>query len=86
MNLYEYRIEYYDELDKCNKIDYGYTIAENYRAAMDNLTDWYGEDETTSIKLNYINDKNTILIFSTSTGNTERPAMMDLINKKNACV
>ena len=84
MNLYEYRVEYYSDLDDKEMVDYGYLIAENYSDGINILCSWYGDKDIDSLKLDYINDKPLLTLGSMFLKNDERPVIMDIINDNNS--
>jgi len=51
-NIYRVETKNYEE----NNIDYGFIIADNYKDAMEQAMEYYGENETEFITLKYITD------------------------------
>ena len=56
MGMYFYYVEYYDEYGKTN-IANGIVCGTNYVNALNNLTEYYGEEEISKLTLEYLSDK-----------------------------
>ncbi len=61
MCFYYYVATVYDE-DYNEYTESGYTIGENYRNAINNLTEHYGEDELIKVTLEYIADRPVLVL------------------------
>ena len=55
-NIYRVETKGYEE----NSVEYGFIVADNYRNAMEQAMEYYGENETEYITLKYITDNNII--------------------------
>lgn len=55
-----YRIEAKDYEENC--INYGFVIADNYKEAMAQAMEYYGENETEYITLKYVTDNSIIAV------------------------
>ena len=55
-NIYRVETKGYEE----NCVEYGFIVADNYRNAMEQAMEYYGENETEYITLKYITDNNII--------------------------
>ena len=55
-NIYRVETKGYEESNG----DYGFIVADNYRNAMEQAMEYYGENETEYITLKYITDNNII--------------------------
>ncbi len=62
MYVYEYEVIYYNDVDNKNYHACGYLIAENYKEAMDNMTQYFGNDEIVNVRLKAIAEDNVIVI------------------------
>lgn len=62
MYVYEYEVVYYNDVDCKNYHTCGYLIAENYKEAMDNMTQYFGNDEIINIRLKAIAEDRVIVI------------------------
>ena len=47
-----------------SNVEYGFIIADNYKDAMKQAMEYYGENETEYITLKYITDNNIIPVYS----------------------
>lgn len=59
-NIYRVETKGYEE----SNVEYGFIVADNYRNAMEQAMEYYGEDETEYITLKYITDNNIIPVDS----------------------
>ena len=59
-NIYRVETKGYEE----SNIEYGFIVADNYKNAMEQAMEYYGENETEYITLKYITDNNIILVDS----------------------
>lgn len=59
-NIYRVETKGYEE----SNVEYGFIVAENYRNAMEQAMEYYGENETEYITLKYITDNNIIPVDS----------------------
>lgn len=55
-NIYRVETKGYEE----GNVEYGFIVADNYRNAMEQAMEYYGENETEYITLKYITDNNII--------------------------
>ena len=55
-NIYRVETKGYEE----SNVEYGFIVADNYRNAMEQALEYYGENETEYITLKYITDNNII--------------------------
>ena len=55
-NIYRVETRGYEE----SNVEYGFIVADNYRNAMEQAMEYYGENETEYITLKYITDNNII--------------------------
>ena len=55
-NIYRVETKGYEESD----VEYGFIVADNYKKAMEQAMEYYGENETEYITLKYITDNNII--------------------------
>ena len=55
-NIYRVEAKGYEE----SNVEYGFIVADNYRNAMEQAMEYYGENETEYITLKYITDNNII--------------------------
>ena len=55
-NIYRVETKGYEE----SSVEYGFIVADNYRNAMEQAMEYYGENETEYITLKYITDNNII--------------------------
>ena len=55
-NIYIVETKGYEE----SNVEYGFIVADNYRNAMEQAMEYYGENETEYITLKYITDNNII--------------------------
>ena len=55
-NIYRVETKGYEE----SNVEYGFIVADNYRNAMEQAIEYYGENETEYITLKYITDNNII--------------------------
>lgn len=62
MFVYEYEVVYYNEIDNKNYHACGYLIAENYKEAMDNMVQYFGNNEIANIRLKAIAEDRVIII------------------------
>ena len=62
MFVYEYEVVYYNEINDKNHYACGYLIAGNYKEAMDNIIQYFGNDEIVNIRLKAIAEDNVIII------------------------
>ena len=53
-NIYRVETKGYEE----SNVEYGFIVADNYRNAMEQAMEYYGENETEYITLKYITDNN----------------------------
>ena len=59
-NIYRVETKGYEE----SNVEYGFIVADNYRNAMEQAMEYYGENETEYITLKYITDNNIIPVYS----------------------
>ena len=59
-NIYRVETKGYEE----SNVEYGFIVADNYKNAMEQAMEYYGENETEYITLKYITDNNIILVDS----------------------
>ena len=59
-NIYRVETKGYEE----GNVEYGFIVADNYRNAMEQAMEYYGENETEYITLKYITDNNIIPVDS----------------------
>ena len=59
-NIYRVETKVYEE----SSVEYGFIVADNYRNAMEQAMEYYGENETEYITLKYITDNNIIPVDS----------------------
>ena len=59
-NIYRVETKEYEE----SNVEYGFIVADNYRNAMEQAMEYYGENETEYITLKYITDNNIIPVDS----------------------
>lgn len=59
-NIYRVETKGYEE----SSVEYGFIVADNYRNAMEQAMEYYGENETEYITLKYITDNNIIPVDS----------------------
>lgn len=59
-NIYRVETKGYEE----SIVEYGFIVADNYRNAMEQAMEYYGENETEYITLKYITDNNIIPVDS----------------------
>ena len=59
-NIYRAETKGYEE----SNVEYGFIVADNYRNAMEQAMEYYGENETEYITLKYITDNNIIPVDS----------------------
>lgn len=59
-NIYRVETKGYEE----SHIEYGFIVADNYKNAMEQAMEYYGENETEYITLKYITDNNIIPVDS----------------------
>ena len=59
-NIYRVETKGYEE----SNIEYGFIVADNYRNAIEQAMEYYGENETEYITLKYITDNNIIPVDS----------------------
>lgn len=59
-NIYRVKTKGYEE----SNVEYGFIVADNYRNAMEQAMEYYGENETEYITLKYITDNNIIPVDS----------------------
>lgn len=71
MCVYEYEVIYYNDVDDKNYHACGYLIAENYKEAMDNMTQYFGNDEIVNVRLKAIAEDNVIIIKNEKTNGEE---------------
>ena len=55
-NIYRVETKGYEE----SNVEYGFIVADNYRNAMEQAMEYYGENETEYMTLKYITDNNII--------------------------
>ena len=58
-NIYRVETKGYE-----GNVEYGFIVADNYRNAMEQAMEYYGENETEYITLKYITDNNIIPVDS----------------------
>ena len=59
-NIYRVETKGYEE----SNVEYGFIVADNYRNAMEQAMEYYGENEIEYITLKYITDNNIIPVDS----------------------
>ena len=59
-NIYRVETKGYEE----SNIEYGFIVADNYRNAMEQAMEYYGENETEYITLKYITDNDVLPVDS----------------------
>lgn len=62
MFIYEYEVVYYNDANNKNYHTCGYLIAEDYKEAMDNMVQYFGNDEIVNIRLKAIADDRVIVM------------------------
>ena len=56
MNSYIYEVNWYSEIDESKKQSKGIVVGNSYEDAINNLSRFYGEDEISCIKIEYVSD------------------------------
>ena len=59
-NIYRVETKGYEE----SNVEYGFIVADNYRNAMEQAMEYYGENETEYITLKYITDNDVLPVDS----------------------
>ena len=54
--MYQYYVEYWDNLNNCDGEDTGLVAAENYSQAINKVTEYYGEKNVSHIRLTVYNN------------------------------
>jgi hypothetical protein len=62
MFVYEYEVVYYSDANNKNYHACGYLIAENYKEAMDNMVQYFGNDEIVNVRLKAIAEDRVIIM------------------------
>lgn len=60
--LFCFIIKYWDECLEKEAISKGFTMGKHYSDAVDKITHFYGEDNTLSLKIEYISDDDVLLL------------------------
>ena len=71
MVVYEYEVVYYSDTNNKNYHTCGYLIAEDYKEAMDNIVQYFGNDEIVNARLKAISDDNVIVMKEEETDGDE---------------
>ena len=61
MCFYYYSAEVYDD-NFTSYTETGYTVGKDYKNALNNLTEYYGEDDIVKITLEYVADKPVLVL------------------------
>lgn len=56
MNSYIYEVNWYSEIDESKKQNKGIVVGDSYGDAVNTLSRFYGEDEISHIKIEYVSD------------------------------
>lgn len=59
-NIYRVETKGYEE----SNVEYGFIVADNYKDAMKQAMEYYGENETEYITLKYITDNDVLPVYS----------------------
>ena len=59
-NIYRVETKGYEE----SNVEYGFIVADNYKNAMKQAMEYYGENETEYITLKYITDNDVLPVYS----------------------
>ena len=54
MTIFEYKVAFYDDFKEESRICKGYTMAETFKGAMDNVVIMYGEEAIETVMLNAV--------------------------------
>ena len=55
--MFAYEVNFWDDMDNTEAIDYGFVCGENYKEASENLADYYGDDSIIELKLFALTEK-----------------------------
>ena len=55
--MFAYEVNFWDDMDNVEVIDYGFVCGENYKEASENLADYYGDDAIMELKLFALTEK-----------------------------
>ena len=62
MTTFKYSVEYYDDIDGKTSVSRGYTVAESYAKAMENIVKYFGENNMGVVILIPMTDDSVIEI------------------------
>ena len=81
MCFYYFSAKVYDENYK-PYTETGYTVGQDYRNALNNLTEYFGEDDIIKITLEYVADR-PVLVLPTDGAITEKGLVAAIKNNNN---